>query len=112
MWFAYPKTQPKEAGYYLILYDVGVKENEVDAEVAHFYQSGDILGYGKPEIEGTAEEKLLDSIFHRPVIAAKDGFYCSEMNDEGADDCWEIRPVFWTFLPDPPEGYEYKKITC
>ena len=106
-WLSYPQTKQNEAGYYLILYRGGISKNDVDAGVEHFYKAGDIIGYGKPEIKGTAEERLLDSVLCRPIIAAQDGFYCSEMQDGGGDDCWELKPIFWTFLPDAPEGYEY-----
>ena len=108
-WYPYPQTRPNEAGYYLILYPGGLKENIADAEVAHFYESGDIIGQGKPEIEGSAEEKLLDSIFNRPIITANGGFYCSELKDGGGDKVCELKPTFWTFLPEPPDGYEYNK---
>ena len=108
-WYPYPQTRPNEAGDYLILYPGGIKENDIDAEVAYFYKSGDIIGSGKPEIEGTAEEKLLDSILHRPIIASKDGFYAGALNDDGEDEYWELKPIFWTFLPEAPEGYEYYK---
>ena len=107
-WYFYLKEKPNEAGPYLILNDDGAGGNKVDAGVADFYKSGDIIGSGLPEIEGTAEEKLLDSILYRPIIASKDGFYTS-VHEDGQDVCWELKPTFWTFLPEPPEGYEYNK---
>ena len=108
-WYFYLKEKPHEAGPYLILTDDGAGGNTVDADVENFYKSGDRIGSGLPEIEGTAEERLLDSILHRPIIASEDGFYSGAMNDDGEDEYWELKPTFWTYLPEPPEGYEYNK---
>ena len=108
VWNKYPQTRPLEPGDYLVLYDDGAGGISVNADVATFYNAGDIIGAGEPESGETAEERLLDSVMCRPIIASKAGFYCTRISDEtAAMCCWEVKPAFWTFLPEAPKGYKY-----
>ena len=54
---------------------------------------------------GTPEEKLVDSILHHPITVEKEGFYTSDIDMK---DFWELRPLFWTYLPEAPQGFTYE----
>jgi len=68
---------------------------------------GDVLTCGEPEVEGSAEERLLDSLLNHEVKAEKNGFY-----HVGLDypEYWELMPLFWAELPEAPDGYEYRTV--
>ena len=104
-WHLYSEKHPQERGDYLVLFDDGESRKELCAEVATYFTRGETIGSLPSCIDGTAEEKLVDSIFHHPITVEKEGFYTS---DAEMSRFWELKPLFWAFLPETPQGYKYE----
>ena len=102
-WISCAERLPEKAGDYLILF-LSDTDITVSVDIGTFYKAGDHLGIGEPEAGRTAEERLLDSILNRPILAGRDGFYTGSLESNAR---WEIKPLFWAELPDAPDGYEY-----
>ena len=104
-WYRYPETRPPKRGDYLVLFSDETDGKELSAEVATYCTRGETIGSLPSCINGTAEEKLADSIFHHPIIVEKEGFYTS---DSEMERFWELKPLFWADLPEAPQGFTYE----
>lgn len=103
-WKRYDQEWPAKAGDYLVIFDPE-GSNEITMHVASYYKLGDVLCIDyHSQLPGSAEEKLVDCMINQQVLAMKEGFYEVDLDDDSA---YELKPVFWTELPDPPEGYVY-----
>lgn len=106
IWKRYDQEWPEKAGDYLVIYD-SEGSDEITMHVASYYKLGDVLYVDfNSRLPGSAEERLVDSVMNQQVLAMKEGFY--EVDPE-EDSAYELKPVFWTELPDPPEGFTYLK---
>lgn len=104
-WYPYPKTRPAESGDYLILFSLDGESKEVIPEVATFYNKGDFFAPGNSTlINATPEERFVDALIRHPITVKKSGFYYQHPDEK---EYWELKPIFWAYLPEPPEGYRY-----
>lgn len=102
-WKDAKKVSPDEKGRYLCLY----LEEETGlciAEVTDYYHEGDLILYKTSKIEGTPEERILDTIMNpeNELRAEADGWY-----EESEETVWPVYPDYWMYLPEPPEHLEY-----
>jgi len=104
LWHPYPEERPERSGTYLIIQDDGNGGKKLLVDVAEYFKKGDLITCLDSDIDGTAEERMLDSIMNRPVYVEKEGFYTGDVD---TNQHWEYRVTAWTELPEPPEGYTY-----
>jgi hypothetical protein len=107
MWKPYPKNVPEKSGYYLVLYEADNNGNYTGACVEKYYNKGDFINIMPSDINGTPEERLIDSLNNRTVYVEKPGFYTSGEDSNGLIIDWEVKPLYWTELPEPPNGAKY-----
>ena len=108
-WKNYAEEHPAKAGDYLVIFEPD-RINNVRAFVESYYKFGDTLYWDEnaPGKGNTPEEILLDKVMNYQVLAMKEGFYHKEINlDTDEESAWEITPVWWTELPEPPEGCKW-----
>lgn len=102
-WYPYPETRPGKSGDYLTVYSYEDDGKDANIDVTPFLEEGDTLFYGEPEAGDTPEEKMLDQAMNREIKCGKSGFYNIPLDGMP----WMVKPKFWAFLPELPEGYTY-----
>ena len=108
-WKEYPTEMPANRGRYMTAF-FDPDDGTMLLDTCWFFKRGDIIYSKESPYEGTAEQKLLDSILapELQVLADNDGFYC--IADE-MDDAWEVRPLYWADPPAAPEGFKWGEET-
>lgn len=106
-WKRYPESVPEKSGYYLVLYEPDNDGNFIGACTEKYYMEGDFIDCMPSDLPGTPEERMIDSLKNRPILVAKDGFYTAGEDESGWTKHWEVKPMYWMELPEPPNGAKY-----
>ena len=94
---------PKKSGRYLTITTNPSADDEGFMEISDFFKKDDVILTKSSQIDGTPEERLLDTLFNPDleVRAEEDGFYALSATDEHY---WRVYPAYWAEKPEFPDG--------
>lgn len=100
-----PECHPMQTGRYLVIFCDPDHKDKGFPDVCDWFEKGDVILCKRSQLDGTPEERLLDSILNPDLQVKADmsWFYCIH---DGDDDeyAWKVKPTYWAEYPEFPEG--------
>ncbi len=100
-WHLTSLEKPEHSGYYLIAFES--QAGRVSPDIGRYYHAGETIAHETPMGSYKSPREVLKALANsKPIIAEENGFYTFNIDEDDNILTWEIRPLFWAELPDPP----------